>query len=351
MRSDPSPLAYVTGGDPEEISGRTGRVSFMKRFDKRSRRTGAFCGFTAVLLMTALLAGCGKSGGENVATTNLQNQQEPAAQTGDLQPAAPQAQAQAQTWNGDSGTDENTLTVVASPGIHSEILRMAQTILASEGITLYVDSDFEDYLIPNFLVDGGVYTCNYFQHEEYLNSFNEEQGTDLVSVGKIHFEPLGIYPGKKKALSALENGDVITIPRDTANQARALKLLSDAKLIGIPSDKATTASVRDITDNPYGLQIQLMDASQVPSAVAGSAFVVMNGNYARQALYTVTSDAIAYENPESSVADRYANIIAVNRGDENNPLVQELVRVLQSDDIKTYMNSRFAGAVVPYNGR
>ena len=302
-----------------------------------------------MVLVISVLYGCGKSDDNNVASTALPGAQDTNGQTAQTAQTSDAQTAQAQTWSGDTA-GEKYLSVVASPGIHTEILKMAQTILAGEGITLYIDSDFEDYLIPNFLVDGGVYTCNYFQHEEYLNSFNEEQGTDLVSVGKIHFEPLGIYPGKKKSLKSLESGDVITIPRDTANQARALKLLSDAGLITLPADKTADASIGDITDNPYGIRIQLMDASQVPSAIADSAFIVMNGNYARQALYTVTSDAIAYENPDSSVADKYANIIAVNRGDENNPLVQELVKVLQSEDIRVYMQSRFAGAVVPYSG-
>ncbi|MCR5093373.1 MAG: metal ABC transporter substrate-binding protein [Lachnospiraceae bacterium] len=331
----------------------------MKKNDMKCRTLrGRLSILFMVTLVISVLSGCGRSDDKNVASTALPGAQDAGgqtaqtAQTSDGQTAQTSdgQTAQAETSSGDAATGDKYLSVVASPGIHTEILKMAQTILAGEGITLYIDSDFEDYLIPNFLVDGGVYTCNYFQHEEYLNSFNEEQGTDLVSVGKIHFEPLGIYPGKKKSLKSLESGDVITIPRDTANQARALKLLSDAGLIKLPADKTTDASIGDITDNPYGIKVQLMDASQVPSAIADSAFIVMNGNYARQALYTVTSDAIAYENPDSSVADKYANIIAVNRGDENNPLVQELVKVLQSEDIRVYMQSRFAGAVVPYSG-
>ncbi len=311
-----------------------------------SRRCAA--ALIAMLTAVTMLGGCGNAKDKtDVATTTLPTGQQPNeenAQNGSADNGT------ADAWAGTEEIPEDALTVVASPGAHEEILKMAQTALAAEGIELYVDADFDDYMMPNLLVDGGVYDCNYFQHEEYLNTFNEEQGTDLVSVGKIHFEPLGIYPGRKKSISGLESGDVITIPRDTANQARALKLLSDAGIIKIPDDKKNSSSVRDITDNPNGVEIRLMDASQVPSAVANSAFVVMNGNYARQALYTVTSDALAYENPDSSVAGRYANIIAVNRGNENDPRVQALVRVLQSDEIRSYIETRFAGAVVPYTG-
>ncbi len=304
-------------------------------------------GLGALIAVTTLSCCGGQKDKSDVATTSLQpDQQTGGESTGESTDSA----GTANTWTGSDEIPEGALTVVASPGVHEDILKMAQVILAEEGIELYIDSDFDDYLIPNFFVDGGVYDCNYFQHEEYLNTFNQEQGTDLVSVGKIHFEPLGIYPGKKKSLSALEEGDLITIPRDTANQARAIKLLSDAGIVTIPEDKKNSSSVGDIIDNPHGIDIRLMDASQVPSAVASSAFVVMNGNYARQALYTVTSDALAYENPDSSVAGRYANIIAVNRGNENDPRVQALVRVLQSQEIRDYIETRFAGAVVPYTG-
>ena len=313
------------------------------------RRNGKLrtAGLVLLAAMT-VLGGCGKEQGKSgVATTEL-----PSGQSGDETVQQSQGGTeQADTWDGGSeAIPEGALTVVASPGAHEEILRMAQATLADEGIDLYIDSDFDDYIMPNILVDGGSYDCNYFQHEEYLNTFNKEQGTDLVSVGKIHFEPLGIYPGKKKSLSALEEGDLITIPRDTANQARAIKLLSDAGIVSIPEDKKNSSSVNDITDNPHGIEIRLMDASQVPSAVASSAFVVMNGNYATQALYTVTSDALAYENPDSSVASRYANIIAVNRGMEDDPRVQKLVNVLQSEEIRSFIETRYAGAVVPYTG-
>ncbi|MCR5675430.1 MAG: metal ABC transporter substrate-binding protein [Lachnospiraceae bacterium] len=312
---------------------------------EEGRRTVLHRGLTGVVAVTAaiaLLAGCGKKDSQDVATTSLDAGQEQQATGTDT--------TQAQSWDGGVGeVPEGALTVVASPGVHTDILRMAQSILADEGIELYIDSDFDDYLMPNLLVDGGVYECNYFQHEEYLATFNAEQGTDLVSVGKIHFEPLGIYRGVKWSLDDLTDGDVITIPRDTANQARALKLLSDVGLISLDTS-VQDPSINDVTDNPKGLRLELMDASQVPSAVANSAFVVMNGNYARQALYTVTSDAIAYENPKSSVAGRYANIIAVNRENANDPRVLALVKALQSEDVRNYMETKYAGAVVPYTG-
>ncbi|MCR4762729.1 MAG: metal ABC transporter substrate-binding protein [Lachnospiraceae bacterium] len=313
------------------------------------RRHGKFAAVIAVLLMLVMIAGCGagKEQGGQAATTTLPSGSEQ-KETADQ--SKTEAAAAADSWDGSQTASSGTLTVVASPGIHTEILKMAQIVLAGQGIDLVIDSEFDDYMMPNLLVDGGVYDCNYFQHEEYLTTFNAEQGTDLVSVGKIHFEPLGIYRGKKWSLDDLASGDVITIPRDTANQARALKLLSDAQLIGLAQGKEMEASIADIKDNPKGIKIELMDASQIASAVANSAFVVMNGNYARQALYKLTSDAIAYESPASATAERYANIIAVNRQNVDDPRVQALVKVLQSEDVRTFIDTKCGGEVVPYTG-
>ncbi|MBR4529128.1 MAG: metal ABC transporter substrate-binding protein [Lachnospiraceae bacterium] len=315
---------------------------------ENTRPLGRVCAITGLSLLLAVTAGCGKQGGDPVASTTLPAADQPAAQQTQDQPSDTKPAVE---WNGDAETvPEGALTVVACPGAHEEILKMAQTALASEGIQLYVNADYDDYMMPNLLVDADIYECNYFQHEEYLKTFNEEQGTDLVSVGKIHFEPLGIYRGRKHSLSELSNGDIITVPRDTANQARALKLLADCGLLSLDPAKEDAASIEDIRDNPKGITISLMDASQVPAAIAESAFVVMNGNYARQALYTLDQDALAYEAPDSAAASRYANIIAVKRENAEDPRVKKLVEVLQGSDLQTYMQTKYAGAVVPYAG-
>lgn len=298
-----------------------------------------------MLLALSVLGGCGKKDkGDDVAKTDVPKSAESTT------PSATDAGTDTQPSVEPAGDAGSTLTVIASPGIHTQILNQAKDILAGEGITLVIDSEFDDYMMPNWFVDGSVYDCNYYQHEVYMNTFNEEQDTDLVSVGKIHFEPLGLYPGTKVSLSSLANGDTIAIPRDTANQARALSLLSDAGIITMPSDKRLDGTIKDVAANPYNIKFELMDASQIPSAVARAAFVVMNGNYARQALYTVTTDALFFEQANTEVADKYANIIAVRRDRQDDPLVKKLVEVLQGDEIRTYIENSFAGAVVPYTG-
>ncbi|MBQ7678341.1 MAG: metal ABC transporter substrate-binding protein [Butyrivibrio sp.] len=241
---------------------------------------------------------------------------------------------------------ENFLSVVCAPGAHGDILDEASLLLAKEGITLEIHDEFDDYLIPNMFVDGGVYDCNFFQHEAYLETFNREQDTQLVSVGRIFFEPLGVYPGRKSALGELGDGDSIAIPADASNQGRALQLLSDLNYLVLSGEKGE-AGLSDITGNPHNLNIILMDAALLPSAVSTADYVVMNGNYARQALYTLTVDALAYENPKSASAARYANVIVTRPELAQDPAIRCLVEVLKGDTIRTFIEDHYAGGLVP----
>lgn len=186
------------------------------------------------------------------------------------------------------------------------------------------------------------------QHIPYLESFNKEQGTHLVNAGGIHYEPFGIYPGTKNDLSKVEKGDVIAVPNDTTNEARALLLLQDNGLIKLKDGVGLEATVNDIAENPKGIEITELEAAQVPHAVADAAFVVLNGNYALEAGYTVAKDALAYEKSDSEAAKTYVNIIAVKEGNEDNEGIKELVKVLKSDDIKKYINDTYDGAVIPF---
>ncbi len=243
--------------------------------------------------------------------------------------------------------EKGTITVAASPTPHAEILAEAAKILAAEGWTLEV-VEFEDYVQPNLVVDSGEIDANYFQHIPYLENFNEENGTNLVSVGKIHYEPFGIYAGTKSDLSELEDGDVIAVPNDTTNEARALLLLQDNGVITLKEDAGLTATVKDIVDNPKNVEIQELEAAQVSRVADEVAFVVLNGNYALEAGYSVGQDAVAYETSDSEAAQTYVNIVAVKEGNEENEGIQELVKVLKSDEIKNYINDTYDGAVVPF---
>lgn len=251
---------------------------------------------------------------------------------------------------GDSKKDsaENkTIKVAASATPHAEILEYAKTALKEKGYDLEV-TIFDDYVKPNEVVESGEFDANYFQHEPYLNSFNEEKGTHLVIAGKIHYEPFGIYPGTKKSLDDIADGDTIAVPNDTTNEARALLLLQDNGIIKLKDGAGINATVNDIEENPHNIEIVELEAAQVARVVDETSFVVLNGNYALQAGFSVSKDALAYETSDSEAAKTYVNVIAVKEGSENNEAIKALVEVLKSDDVKKYINDTYDGAVLPY---
>ncbi len=242
---------------------------------------------------------------------------------------------------------KGTITVAASPTPHAEILAEAAKVLEKEGWTLDV-IEFEDYVQPNLVVDSGEIDANYFQHVPYLDNFNEENGTALVSVAGIHYEPFGIYPGQKASLDELSDGDVIAVPNDTTNEARALLLLQDNGVITLKEGAGLTATVKDIVDNPNNIEIKELEAAQVSRVKDEVAFVVLNGNYALEAGFSVAKDAVAYEKSDSEAAKTYVNVLVVKEGNEENEGVKALADVLKSDAIKEYINNTYDGAVVPF---
>lgn len=240
-----------------------------------------------------------------------------------------------------------TIKIAASPTPHAEILNQAKALLADKGYDLEI-TEFEDYVQPNEVVEAGEYDANYFQHIPYLESFNEEKGTHLVNAGGIHYEPFGIYPGTKSSLDDIADGDSIAVPNDTTNEARALLLLQDNGIITLKEGAGLTATVTDIEENPHNVQIVELEAAQVARVVSENAYVVLNGNYALEAGFSVGKDALAYEQNDSEAAKTYVNVIAVKEGNENSDAIKALVEVLKSDDIKDYINNTYDGAVVPF---
>ncbi|MCR4567608.1 MAG: MetQ/NlpA family ABC transporter substrate-binding protein [Pseudobutyrivibrio sp.] len=243
--------------------------------------------------------------------------------------------------------DLETIKVAASATPHAEILEKAAPLLEEKGYKLDV-TVFDDYVQPNLVVESGEFDANYFQHVPYLDSFNEEQGTHLVDAGDIHYEPFGIYPGTKKKLDDIEDGDTIAIPNDTTNEARALLLLQDNGLLTLKDGAGLTATIKDIKDNPKKIKFEELEAAQVARVKDEVAFVVLNGNYALEADFSVAKDSIAYEATDSEAAKTYVNIIAVKEGNEKNEGIKALVEVLKSDDIKKYITDTYDGAVVAF---
>lgn len=243
--------------------------------------------------------------------------------------------------------DSKTITVAASATPHAEILEYAKDALKEKGYDLQI-TIFDDYVKPNEVVESGEFDANYFQHVPYLESFNEEKGTHLAVAGKIHYEPFGIYPGTKKSLSDIADGDSIAVPNDTTNEARALLLLQDNGIITLKEGASINATVNDIAENPHNVKIVELEAAQVARVVDETAYVVLNGNYALEAGFSVAKDALAYEQNDSEAAKTYVNVIAVKEGHENDEKIKALVDVLKSDDVKKYIQDTYDGAVLPY---
>lgn len=249
----------------------------------------------------------------------------------------------------DSGDKKETKKIVigASPSPHADILKVAKKELKKEGYELEI-KEYSDYVQPNTALESGDLDANYFQHKPYLDDFNKQKKTHLVSAGTIHYEPFGIFPGKTKALKALKNGATVAVPNDTTNEARALLLLQDNGIITLKDGAGLEATVNDIAENPKNIKIQELEAAQVARVTGEVAYVVLNGNYALEAGYSVGKDALAYEKSDSEAAKTYVNVIAVKEGNENNPAIKALVDTLKSDTIKQYINDTYDGAVIPF---
>ena len=239
-----------------------------------------------------------------------------------------------------------TVRVGASPAPHAEILQVAKEILAQADITLDI-VEFTDYIQPNTATESGDIDANYFQHQDYLNTFNAENGTHLVSVAQIHYEPLGIYPGKTASFEELADGAQILVPNDTSNEARALQLLAAQGLIELAPDAGLTATKQDITANPKNLEIVEMEAAQLPRSLASADMAVINGNYATQAGFSSANDALATESADSDAAQLYPNVLVVEEGRANDPAILAVAAALQSDAVRDFINETYGGAVVP----
>ena len=246
-----------------------------------------------------------------------------------------------------TSADDKVIKVAASATPHAEILEQAKPLLEAKGYDLQV-TVFDDYVQPNEVVESGDFDANYFQHIPYLESFNEEKGTHLVNAGGIHYEPCGFFSGTKASLDELADGDSIAVPNDTTNEARALLLLQDNGIITLKEGAGLTATKNDIVENPYNVDIVELEAAQVPRVKDEVAFMVLNGNYALEAGFSVAKDAIAYEKADSEAAKTYVNVIAVKEGNENSDKIKALVEVLTSQEIKDYINNTYDGAVIPF---
>ena len=284
------------------------------------------------LILALSLAACGgkDSGGSAPADTQTP------ADSADSADSAPEDSAPA-------GSAETVkLSVAASPTPHAEILKQCVDILKEQGIELVVN-EYADYVVPNTAVEDGDEDANYFQHVPYLDDFNAERGTHLVSVAGVHVEPMGLYAGKSDSLDAIPDGGKVALPNDATNEGRALLLLEAQGIIKLTDSSNLAATPNDIAENPKNLEFVELEAANVPANLDEVDIAAINSNYALGAGLNPVEDALAIEASDSP----YVNILVVKEGNENNEAVQALVKALQSDTVKDYINNTFGGAVVP----
>lgn len=248
------------------------------------------------------------------------------------------------TGCGESNGDQ-IIKIGATPTPHAEILEVIKDDLKEQGYTLEI-VEYNDYIIPNNATESGELDANYFQHQPYLDDFNEENGTHLTAVAGVHFEPFGIYAGKTGSLDHLQEGAIVAVPNDTTNEARALLLLEAQGLISLREDAGMTATAADIVDNPLRLEIKELEAAQVSRTINDVDIACINGNYAAAAGYKV-SDALATESADSLAAQTYVNIVVVKEGNEESDKTKALINAILSDKVRDYINHHYEGGVVP----
>lgn len=251
------------------------------------------------------------------------------------------------TSSEDQSSDSTTIKVAAVPTPHAEILNdVVKPLLEEEGYNLEV-TEFTDYVQPNTATEDGEVDANYFQHGPYLENFNSERGTHLVSVTAVHYEPMAIYPGKVSSLDDLQDGATVAVPNDPTNEARALLLLQQEGLITLTDGVGVNATINDIVDNPLNLEIEELEAAVVPTVLADVDVACINANYAIEAGFTVNNDALAVESADGDAAQTYANLLVVKEGNENNEAIQALAKALNSDEVRDYINENYQGSVLP----
>lgn len=244
-------------------------------------------------------------------------------------------------------TNSNEIVVGATIKPHSEILKSEAVTnkLEELGYTLKV-VEYTDYVQPNSATQDGSLDANFFQHQPFLDDYNAANGDALVSVAKIHYEPLGLYAGKKNSLDNIQDS-VIAVPNDSSNEARVLQMLESAGLIKLDPSKGLKAIVKDITENPYNITFQEIESAQTTLVLPDVDFSVVNGNYALDAGLDVNSDALIVEQEDSIGADTYSNILVVKAGNEESEKTKVLIEAMTSDEVRTFIQQSYNGAVVP----
>lgn len=246
--------------------------------------------------------------------------------------------------NSSSDASSTVIRVGASPSPHAEILEFAKDQLAAKGYELEI-VEFTDYVMPNVALYEGDLDANFFQHTPYLDNYNEQNGTDLVSACKVHFEPMGLYSETLTSVSDVAEGSKVGVPNDPTNEARALNLLEAQGLIKLREGAGLNATPLDIEENPLNLEFVELEAAQLPRNLSEFAIAAINGNYAIEA--GILDKVIVNEAADSESAQEYANILAVRNGELETDKTKALVEALTSDETREFINTQYEDQFIP----
>ncbi len=242
-------------------------------------------------------------------------------------------------------SDEKTIKIGVSAVPHKEIVDVIKKQIEAKGYKLDIQ-EFSDYVTPNTALYEEEIDANFFQHIGYLNQTNKSKGYDLTSVAEIHFEPMGIYSNVIKNMSDIKKGDIVAIPSDPSNEARALRLLAKANLIEVP-ESGDLITPKDIISNPYNLKFKELEAAQLPRTLDDVTIAVINGNYALQANLNVNIDALFTEDKNDAEIHDMRNILVVKDKNKDSEKTKVLKEALSSEEVKNFINNKYNGAVVP----
>lgn len=246
---------------------------------------------------------------------------------------------------GNTAAEEDQTVTLGVIGEDQDVWDFVAEKLADDGITLDLVK-FTDYAQPNNALAEGEIDLNSFQHQIFLDSYNEDSGTDLTAIGNTVIAPLGIYSQKVTSIEEIKDGDVVAIPNDITNGGRALLLLQTAGLITVDPAAESTPTVNDITDNPLNLEIQELDAAQTARSLPDVAISIINSGMAVDAGFVPVEDAIFLE-PVDDNSEPYINIIVSRAEDTENELYQKIVEAYQAEDTKEVIAESSKGSSIP----
>ncbi|MBV7253278.1 MetQ/NlpA family ABC transporter substrate-binding protein [Streptomyces albidoflavus] len=244
----------------------------------------------------------------------------------------------------DASGAEGPLVVGATPTPAGEILEYVRKNLAKDaGLDLDI-KEFTDYVLPNTALQEGTLDANLYQHQPYLDEFNQSKGTELVALDEIYLPPTGVYSEKVKDIADLRKGATVAVPNDVTNEGRALNLLAEEGLIELKKGAGADANPSDIVKNPKNITIKELDPAQLPRSLSDVDAAAINNNFALDAGLSPREDAILLEEAKDNP---YNNVLAVKKGNENDPRVKKLAELLTSPEVKKFIEDTYKGSVIP----